>query len=55
MPATLFIGLAFIGALFLMGAVLFGFGSRDRSQDPPPRPNIGYERAQEDRPETPGT
>lgn len=36
MPVTLFIFLAFVGALLLLGASLFGFGSPDRSKQAPP-------------------
>lgn len=34
---TLFLALAFLGALVLMGAVLSGYGSKDRSHEPSPR------------------
>jgi hypothetical protein len=34
---TLFIGMLFIGALTLIGLVLSGYGSPDRSHEPPPR------------------
>lgn len=36
MPVTLFIVLAVIGALALMGVALFGIGSSDRTHQPPP-------------------
>lgn len=36
MDPTLFLALAFIGALILMGLVLSGKGSKDRSHQPPP-------------------
>lgn len=36
MPITLVLGLLFIGALALMAVVLSGYGSTDRSDQPPP-------------------
>lgn len=36
MPVTLFIVLAVAGALALLGFSLFGIGSPDRSDEPPP-------------------
>lgn len=37
MSPTLFLALAFLGALILMGLVLSGYGSKDRSHLPPPK------------------
>jgi hypothetical protein len=37
MTPTLFIGLAFLGALLLLGVALSGYGSKDRSHLPPPK------------------
>lgn len=36
MNPTLFIALAFVAALILMGVVLTGYGSKDKSHLPPP-------------------
>lgn len=36
MSPTLFIVLAVMGALFLIGIVVSGYGSKDRSHEPPP-------------------
>lgn len=36
MDPTLFLALAFTGALLLIGVVLSGYGSKDRSHEPPP-------------------
>lgn len=37
MSPTLFLALAFLGALLLMGFALSGYGSKDRSHQPPPQ------------------
>jgi hypothetical protein len=47
--ATLFIALAFLGALVLMGVVLSGYGSKDRSHEPSPRlPGHQYVKTESD-------
>ncbi|MDQ3156559.1 MAG: hypothetical protein M3Q98_07545 [Actinomycetota bacterium] len=51
MDPTLFLALAFVGALALMGLVLSGKGSKDRTHEPPPElPGHKILRANEDRP-----